>query len=271
MSYIGKTPTAVPLSSSDLEDGIITTAKIADDAATADKIANAVNSAITANTSKTTNATHSGEVTGSGALTIADNAVTLAKMAAGTDGNIISYDASGDPVAVATGSSGQVLTSAGAGAVPSFQAASGGTNTPAFYAFAGSGDGQVLTHNTEHKMVFGTESFDTDNRFASNRFTPVTAGTYYLDAHVYITASQAVTQLQGSKIKIFKNGAVIGECNIDTRSGDPHYIHHMGISTLDVADSDDYYEVYAQVLDNTNGASGTDLGYTYFTGFKLIT
>ena len=42
-------------------------------------------------------------------------------MAPGTDGNIISYDTSGNPVAVATGSSGQVLTSAGAGAVPSFQ------------------------------------------------------------------------------------------------------------------------------------------------------
>ena len=54
------------------------------------------------------------------------DAVTLAKMASGTDGNIISYDTSGDPVAVATGSSGQVLTSAGAGAVPSFQDAAGG-------------------------------------------------------------------------------------------------------------------------------------------------
>ncbi len=50
-----------------------------------------------------------------------DDAVTLAKMASGTDGNIISYDASGNPVAIATGSAGQVLTSAGAGAQPSFQ------------------------------------------------------------------------------------------------------------------------------------------------------
>ena len=57
---------------------------------------------------------------------IADDAVTLAKMAPGTDGNLITYDASGNPVAVATGSSGQVLTSAGAGAVPSFADAGGG-------------------------------------------------------------------------------------------------------------------------------------------------
>ena len=51
---------------------------------------------------------------------IADNAVTLAKMAGGTDGNLISYDANGDPVAVATGNAGQLLTSAGAGAPPTF-------------------------------------------------------------------------------------------------------------------------------------------------------
>ena len=61
---------------------------------------------------------------------IQDDAVTLAKMAAGTDGNIISYDASGNPVAIATGSDGQVLTSAGAGQPPAFEAVSaGGTLT----------------------------------------------------------------------------------------------------------------------------------------------
>ena len=57
---------------------------------------------------------------------VADDAITLAKMASGTDGNIISYDASGNPVAVATGTDGQVLTSAGAGAPPAFEDAGGG-------------------------------------------------------------------------------------------------------------------------------------------------
>jgi len=52
---------------------------------------------------------------------IVDNAITLAKMAGGTDGNLITYDTSGDPAYVPTGTSGQVLTSAGAGAVPTFQ------------------------------------------------------------------------------------------------------------------------------------------------------
>jgi hypothetical protein len=57
---------------------------------------------------------------------IADNSITLAKLAGGTDGNIISFDASGDPVAVATGTDGQVLTSTGAGSPPAFENAAAG-------------------------------------------------------------------------------------------------------------------------------------------------
>jgi hypothetical protein len=56
---------------------------------------------------------------------IADNAVTLAKMAGNTDGKIITFDASGDPVAVGPGTDGQVLTSTGAGSPPAFEDAGG--------------------------------------------------------------------------------------------------------------------------------------------------
>ena len=65
---------------------------------------------------------------------INDDAVTLAKMASGTDGNIISYDASGDPVAIATGNDGQVLTSAGAGAQPAFETLTAGFTQPSVTA-----------------------------------------------------------------------------------------------------------------------------------------
>jgi len=50
-----------------------------------------------------------------------DNGVTLAKMAGGTDGNLITYDTSGDPAYVATGNDGQVLTSAGVDNPPAFE------------------------------------------------------------------------------------------------------------------------------------------------------
>lgn len=90
---------------------------------------------------------------------IADDAVTLAKMAPGTDGNLITYDASGDPAAVATGTSGQVLTSNGAGAAPTME------DLPA----AASG------------LFIGFQTFD-----ASGTYTP-TAGT-----------NSAFAELQGS-------------------------------------------------------------------------
>ena len=59
---------------------------------------------------------------------ITDSIISLPKLTDGTDGNLISYDASGNPVAVATGTDGQVLTSTGAGSPPAFEAlpASGG-------------------------------------------------------------------------------------------------------------------------------------------------
>ena len=53
---------------------------IADDAVDADKLANSINTAIAANTAKVTNATHTGDVTGATALTIANDAVTNAKL-----------------------------------------------------------------------------------------------------------------------------------------------------------------------------------------------
>ena len=64
-------------------------------------------------------------MTGAVEASLVDNAVTLAKMAGGTDGNLITYDTSGNPAYVATGTSGHVLTSAGADAVPAFAAAVG--------------------------------------------------------------------------------------------------------------------------------------------------
>lgn len=60
---------------------------------------------------------------------LADDAVTLAKIAAGTDGELITWDASGNPATVSVGTAGQVLTSNGTGAAPTMQDAGGGTRT----------------------------------------------------------------------------------------------------------------------------------------------
>ena len=77
---------------------------------------------------------------------LANDIITLAKMASGTDGNIISYDASGNPVAIATGSDGQVLTSGGAGAPPAFEAASSYLHTVQTHVIVASS--QSISANT---------------------------------------------------------------------------------------------------------------------------
>jgi hypothetical protein len=61
------------------------------------------------------------EVDETNGLQLIDNAVTLDKMDGGTAGNLITYDASGDPSAVSTSATiGHVLKGAGAGAKPAF-------------------------------------------------------------------------------------------------------------------------------------------------------
>ena len=52
--------------------------------------------------------------------------VDVADLSTGTDGELITWDSSGNPTTVAAGTSSQVLTSNGAGAAPTFQAAAGG-------------------------------------------------------------------------------------------------------------------------------------------------
>jgi archaellum component FlaF (FlaF/FlaG flagellin family) len=136
------------------------------------------------------------------------DAVSLAKMKAGTDGNIISYDASGNPVAIATGSDGQVLTSAGAGAPPAFEAAgvagissSANANAivisadeqvnlpgqPAFLAYNSSGDtNQTGSSGAAATIDFDTEVFDVGGNFASDTFTAPITGVYLLSTEIVV-------------------------------------------------------------------------------------
>ena len=102
-------------------DDTVTTIKIVDDAVTTAKI---LNDAIDG-TKIADNAIDSEHYTDLSIDTahIANDQITLAKMEGATDGQIITYDASGDPVRVGPGTDGQVLTSTGAGSPPAFEAA----------------------------------------------------------------------------------------------------------------------------------------------------
>ena len=79
---------------------------------------------------------------------LGDNSVTLAKMAGGTDGNLITYDASGDPAHVATGTATHVLTSNGVGAAPTFQASAVGGKVLQVIHITDAGPGTTTTSAT---------------------------------------------------------------------------------------------------------------------------
>ena len=125
--------------------------------------------------------------------TPSDDTVTLAKMASGTDGNIISYDASGNPVAISTGNDGQVLTSAGAGQPPAFEAVSAGANTPYFQAVQSSD--VSLTASTATLIAMNSEPYDSGSLFASGKFTmdASNAGKYFCYCKISVSTDSNYT------------------------------------------------------------------------------
>ena len=72
------------------------------------------------------------KVSGTAGLPVADLRV-------GTDGELITWDASGDPATVAVGTATHVLTSNGVGVAPTFQAAGGGGGYKSMQIFVASG------------------------------------------------------------------------------------------------------------------------------------
>ena len=155
---------------------------------------------VTANSVVTTNVTDANITSGK----IADDAVTLAKMASGTDGNIISYDASGNPVAVATGSAGQILTSAGAGAPPTFAAAAAAGITMANQFRLTStftGDVDPIASNLEAVDTAGQGSIGSAMTQSSGIFTFPSTG-IYLVRFVALFSTDQSTDSAKNKITI---------------------------------------------------------------------
>ena len=86
----------------------------------------------------------------------ADGSIALAKLADGTDGELITWDANGVIAAVAVGTATHVLTSNGVGVAPTFQAASaGGISTTLT-------DGNILVGNGSNVATSVTPTGDVD-------------------------------------------------------------------------------------------------------------
>ena len=135
---------------------------------------------------------------------IADDAITLAKMASGTDGQIITYDASGNPVAVGPGTDGQVLTSTGAGSPPAFEAVPSVTDIKFSACLASdhsnvTGDGTGW-HSNDSGISWSTPIINSGSGFSGGLFTVPTggAGTYLFSFHSWMAGlSSSHTEAYG--------------------------------------------------------------------------
>ena len=205
-----------------------------------------------------------------GTAQLASDAVTLAKMAPGTDGNIISYDASGNPVAVATGNDGQVLTSAGAGAPPVFETPASAANTPAWLVRANTN--QTLNDSTATGLAFGTEYYDTANGFASDKFTVPSGQDGKYQIYYNVNGYDAGGSLKRMVVYLYLNGSSVAEFTDDFGNNVMYRINLGGRIALDLS-AGNYLQIYA-LLDTADGSTAAVVGsseaHTYFGGYKLI-
>ena len=139
-----------------------------------------------------------------------------------------------------------------------FVAGIGGSNTPAFVAKPSTT--QSITANTWTKVDFGTEIVDSNNNFASSRFTPTTAGYYF----IYSSVDQGTTNTY-FYLNIYKNGSgFVSNTVVASQAGgmDVQTIMYFNGST-------DYVEVYTYQGSSTGSVSSNTQGST-FGGFRLI-
>ena len=222
-----------------------------------------------------------------------DGSVDLAHLQTGTDGQIITWDASGDPVAVGPGSDGEVLTSTGAGSPPAFEAAGGGedgltnsSNTtwmtvsadeevnmplqPCFLAYRTSTASNVTGNGGAYTIPFDIEIFDIGSNYATTGiFTAPITGKYIFTSFFRLTGlasrnsieSQFVTSNRKHRMVTFNADELSatsivagGSCIADMDASDTCKINLQCWSSSDTVD------VYG---DGSNG-------YTYFSGCLLV-
>lgn len=124
-------------------------------------------------------------------------------------------------------------------------------NMPAFSVYKSSA--QTLSGATWTKLTFDTEEFDTNNNFASSRFTPTVAGYYQINGQ---SSNGLNTQTVAA---VYKNGSVY-KAGVNFSNG-----YGSVVSTIVYLNgSTDYVELYGYFAGGGNTGSGIES--TWFNG-----
>ena len=145
------------------------------------------------------------------------------------------------------------------------------SNTPAFQANSNTQVG--VSDNTATKVDFSNELFDTGGCYdtSNKRFTPTTAGKYYIYSYVNFNAV-GVDKFHSCHLYIYKNGSAYKTVYYDEY--DNYYAYAITPfigAAIDFNGSSDYVEIYG----NFNVTSGTNHRFTgggesSFGGYRII-
>ena len=205
--------------------------------------------------------------------TVADNAITLAKLAGGTDGNLITFDASGDPAFVTTGNDGQVLTSAGAGAAPAFEAIPAVTVDLVLLSTQTASNAASIDFTSSH---FDNSTY-TSYVFKAFSISPATNGAFFMcrtssdggssyDSgssdydwalfHIDTNGSANDIDIADDGIDMYRSAGNIGMSNVAAESG-------SGTIHVDGAGVADYTKVYGEVLAYDSASTASNCKATF--------
>jgi len=126
------------------------------------------------------------------------------------------------------------------------------TSVPAFSVYKAST--QTVSNNVATLVTWSNELFDTQNNFASDRFTPVVPGKYWFYAQ-----TQCPNATTSCAIYLYKNGALE---SVGFMNGSGQLVNVS--SLINMNGSTDYVEVWAKANNGTQFAGGSTV--TFFQG-----
>ena len=144
-------------------------------------------------------------------------------------------------------------------------AAAGLSNAPAFLVQKSAA--QAIANNTTTKVTFDTEILDTDNTFASDKFTPGVAGKYQIFAQVGISN---MDDAKYNQVLLYKNGSSLNSRPMTIIVGANTQDSYSRFTYIVDSNDTDYFEVYVR-HDNGNSRDLTYYQQTNFGGMKIIT
>ena len=124
---------------------------------------------------------------------------------------------------------------------------------------------QNISTGTWTKITFDSEVYDTNNAFASNKFTPGVAGKYKFELQVTI---DDLTDQKNLTLKIYKNGSAEDTSGTRLRASGTEKTTSW-CNWSDISDTDDYYEAYVYHDIGSTQELRTDYS-TIWMGYKII-